>query len=429
MSNSSAPANQLCVPLRSAVARVCFAAGVMAAGAAFVATAVQQYRASALAQSVVEADLQRARQILPGNAEPSFKLGNVALFARQDIPKSIADYREAVRLNPWNSQYWMALALAYQISGDASQYSGAVAHALEAEPARPDLAWQVALSELIDGRTVPGLQRMRWAMQHDPRLIEQGLQLSWRLTRDAHLMLDDAVPPDAISHLTFLEMLMQADRPGDAVAVWQHMIALHLPITASDARPFLTYLLRKQHSQEAAQVWNELIAATPELAAYRSEAPNAVVNSGFEQQLLNFGFDWRYARHEGVTVTVDTEVFHAGNRSMRFEFDAPGLEDLGLEQYVLLQPDRKYRLSVAARAEQFAGAGVVTPTLVDGYSGEVLAATEPLADLNSWQEYAATFRTRPQTRLVLLTFPHRPAGAAVRGTLWIDDVEITEEND
>ena len=68
-------------------------------------------------------------------------------------------------------------------------------------------------------------------------------------------------------------------------------------------------------------------------------------NGGFEGDLLNGGFAWRYRPQLGADVNWDDQTRHAGGRSLRIDFDGTANVDFqDFWQYVAVRPETRLRV-------------------------------------------------------------------------------------
>jgi tetratricopeptide (TPR) repeat protein len=413
--------------LKTRFGRMSFLVVTLLLASAYVATCVQWYRGAALARSYDEGDLQRAQRINPGNAEAYFRLGLYSQYITHESARAMENYREAVRLNPWSARYWFTLAIEYQVAGDQVGYRQAVAQALAAEPMRPDLAWDVAVTEVVAGDMLQALRHMRIVIANDPVRTVEALRLCLRAAQNPNLILGNALPPNTDAYLAFVDLLLQGEQTKAAAAAWQRMVELRLPVTPQQIDRYVRYLIGKREVDQAVHVWRDMSSLNPALAAYVPSQTNLVVNGSFERDLLNRGFDWRCSPPSGVTVSVDTTEFRGGNRSLHLQFDGVTFETAGIEQFVAVRPNTTYRLAFSSKGEELVGIGGLAALVYDAYSHSPLVTIQAMGAPGIWHDYSNTFRTGPDTRLVILTFPHMPASSVLRGNLWLDDVEIVEE--
>src|ERR1700756_2316996 len=85
------------------------------------------YLAAHLAKKTDLPDIQRAIRLEPSNADYRALLGRYLALSGANLDPAISDFRMAVQLNPYESQYWLDLASAYHVAGhiDEQAQSGA----------------------------------------------------------------------------------------------------------------------------------------------------------------------------------------------------------------------------------------------------------------------------------------------------------------
>ena len=65
--------------------------------------------------------------------------------------------------------------------------------------------------------------------------------------------------------------------------------------------------------------------------------------------------------------------------------------------------------------------------LRDAYTGTPLYASDSLNDADFWKEVHSKVTTPDSTALLRLAIERFPAGAAIRGKLWLDNFELSPE--
>ena len=55
----------------------------------------------------------------------------------------------------------------------------------------------------------------------------------------------------------------------------------------------------------------------------------------------------------------------------------------------------------------------------------MLAATDEFQETSGWKQRTADFVTGPDTRLVTIRVVRIPGNLLIKGTLWLDDIELT----
>ena len=413
------------IALSSARRKTLFAAGCLLLAAGYLYWAGRSYLASRLGDQSERSALERAAKLEPRDARPRHRLGRYLLFANQDVSGALENLQAAVRLNPYDARYWLDLALAYQVAGNLSEQRQAIEQAIRSEPTTPNVAWEAANFFLVQGETEAALRQFRVVLERDPNAATDALELCWRVTENVDLLLEQVLPARVDTHLALLDVLVQKNEEEAAGKVWSRVLALKQPIEPQSALPYLRYLLDNRQAERAAEVWRQLPILSPRLAAY-VPADNLVVNSSFEQEILNYGFDWRYDPRPHARVAVDTTEFHAGGQSLSVEFDGRGGGDAGIHQLVPVKASTQYEFRGYMKAAGIESASGLRFALLDAYDGTPYAVTEEVLGTTQWQQHAAGFLTGPQSSLLVLKLARDPEQGLLKGRVWIDDLRITE---
>ena len=339
------------IDLGSRLRRFSFAGACLVLVALYLQFAWRAYVASHLAANPDSPNIRRAVQLEPANAEYRDLLGRNLALSGVSLDEAIANYRTAVHLNPYDAWYWLDLAAAYQILGRIGDQEQSVEHAVEADPTTPHVAWEAANFFLLQGDLEKALRHFRVVLANDPEAVDATLLLCWRATGDANVMLDQALPPRSDLYLSFLRLLIQKQQTADAEKVWDRLIALKQTFLVPLAFPYFRFLLAQKEVAAAQNAWQQLAALNPSLAPYLPSGDNLIVNGGFEENLLNGGFDWWYEERPFVALAIDSNEFHGGTRSLSVTFDGHRVDEAGIVQLVPVKPDTDYEFSAEYKSE------------------------------------------------------------------------------
>src|ERR1017187_6280936 len=389
--------------------------------------ALHAYLASRLAAIPNSPNAQKAIQLEPSNAEYRDLFGRNLALSGESLDEAIANYRIAVRLNPYVARYWLDLAGAYQLAGRTREQEESVESAVEAEPTTPHVAWEAANFFLVQGDQERALRNFRVVLANDPEAVDSALQLCWRATGDANRILDRALPRRPDLYLSFLRLLISKQEVAAAENVWNHLIALNQEFSTKLAFPYFRFLIAKQEVAAAQTAWQQLAVLDWSLQPYLPSQENLIVNGGFEENLLNGGFDWWYESNPHAVLAIDTSEFHSGTRSLSVTFDGLNPADAGILQFVVVKPNTGYEFSAQSRTEDIQSASGPRFSIVDAYTNASYVLTDDLLDTNPWHEQHARFQTGPNTNLVLLRIVRQPGVPLIRGKLWIDDLRLVEK--
>src|SRR5581483_10451878 len=332
------------LPWKSAGLRFAVLLPACAAVLAYALTCVQVYRASDYADNGDVAGLQRATEIQPGNAAYHCRLGRRLWQEKQDFHAAIAELQAGVALNRDDPYCWLQLAGTAQNAGDEKLRDTAFAEAVAADPKTPAVLWEAANFNCVRGETTEALHQLRLAMQYQDSLLEPGVQLEWRATRDPGLMLREGIPPLPTAHLSLLELLIRQNDAAGAALVWPALLKLGKPFDPVRGYKYITYLLDHDYDEQVRPAWNQLVATLPALRGYEAQPDNLIVNAGFERDVLNGGLDWHYDARAGVSASIDPDESHSGARSLALAFDG-AFDDVGVTQRVAVRPNTEYVFS------------------------------------------------------------------------------------
>ena len=214
------------------------------------------------------ADIQKAIRLEPSNSEYPAVLARNQALSVATLNDAIGNFKIAVKLNPYQSSYWLDLAGAYQVAGDTDQQAEAVQRAAGADPMTPHVAWQAANFFLLQGEVSKALPYFQTVLANDPDSTDSALQLCWRATGDANQIFDHALPPQPNLYLSFLRLLVAKQETAAAEVAWDHLIGLHQPFPARPALAYLRLLLATQQVTSAVTAWRQLAQTDEQIRAY-----------------------------------------------------------------------------------------------------------------------------------------------------------------
>jgi tetratricopeptide (TPR) repeat protein len=414
------------IELRSLHRKVLLAAVCLIFAGTYLYSGLRMYLAAHLAANSDSPSLQRAIQLEPSNAEYHYFLGlHLALFG-QNPEAGISDYEAAVRLNPYVARYWLDLAGAYQVLGRTSEQQQAIERAMQTDPTSPHVAWEAGNFFLIQGDPGRALRQFQVVLANDPERADAALLLCWRATENANEILQ-LLPRKSDLYFSFLRLLINKQQIAAAEIVWNGLVALNQPFSPKLAFPYFRLLL-DHHEVEAAQnAWQQVATLDPSLRPYLPSAANLVVNGGFEETVLNGGFDWWYLARPHAAVAIDSNDPHRGTHSLSVIFDGWSTPDAGIFQFVRVKPNQDYEFSAEYKTERLESASGPRFAITDAYTNESYVLTDDFLNDNPWHEVTAEFKTGADTNLLLLRVVREPAKPLIRGKFWIDDVRLVEK--
>jgi tetratricopeptide (TPR) repeat protein len=413
------------ISLSSKFSQLAFGIGCLASICWYVQLCSTAYVASRLAEVPEPARLERAVRLESSNAEYRHLLGRTLWLSEANIHDAISNYQTAITLNPYVARYWLDLAAAYQVEGRGAAAEDIVESAVHVDPTTPNVAWEAANFLLSEGRTEKAFRYFRVVLDRDPSSVDRALMLCWRATTDPDRVLDDALPSRADLYLAFLQMLIKLKQTDSAEIVWNRLIGLKQPVPVPSTLPYFHFLIEQRQVAAAQLGWLQLAGVDPALAPYLSNPENLVVNGGFEEVLLNGGFDWKYEPIPHIALSVDTSEFHGGKRTLLLTFDGKSApEEAGISEYIPVTPNTAYRFTCAYKTQDVETTSGPRVAIVDAYTSKVYFLGQSMIGKHDWDTQAGEFRTGPRTELVLLKIVRKPAAPLIRGKFWLDDLRL-----
>jgi hypothetical protein len=351
----------------------------------------------------------------------------------KDLDASVAFYENATRLSPYDAHFWSDLGAAYDWAGRTNDASRAFERAIQLFPASPEISWRFANFAFRIRRIPEALRSLRIVLAGGTPAHRDVFLLATRATRDNGAILEDMLPRQASTVFDYLNFQIETGNMVAAEQVWLWMLQSKLPFDLREAFPYLDALIRHQDAGRLAAAWSDLNERFSAQIRPRTNSPNLITNGEFRFDILNGGLDWRVVPAEGAAVSVDTQDSLEGSRALRIEFN--GKHNLDYEhvfQYVLVQPNTRYRFSASLRAN-----GITTDSgprfqIFDAFDmGKLFLSTENVAGTTGWSPERVVFKTRADTHLLIVRIA-RPASSKldnqIRGVVWIDQVSLTAEN-
>ncbi len=391
----------------------------------YISRVARVYLAQRSANSAEIAGLEHAIYLTPDNAELYESVGTQLLDSGHDYGRALNDLLNAVRLNPDQAWYWLELASLYQTTSKVEKENEAVHSALAAEPGDPEVAANAALLFMAASEFNRALPLFRHALASNPDAATNILPVCWRQTRDASLILGDVIPDSPTLQLQFLSMLTQQKETAAARQVWQFLIGSHKIFQPQLGFFYLDYLLHQHDVEGYERAWRDLAGVSPGLQSYLPNE-NLIVNSGFEQPLLNSGFDWRHVPSDHVIAGIDDAVAHSGMHSLSFSYDGNPVSDAGWKEFVPVLPNSEYEFSAWIKSENVISSSGPRIALVDAYTGADIFLTDDVLDTHPWQEMKGTFRVPAITELIAVKMVREPAATRIQGRVWIDDLRLVK---
>lgn len=395
---------------------------------------VQQLRAAEVARQPTLEGLQEAVRLDPEGAGYHFRLGvaHRDVPELQDLTRARGYFERAIELNPYNWRYRRELAQLYELSGLISEAEAAYLAALELSPRSGNYRWRLANFYLRHRSLKEALPQIELALAADDDLLEAALELLLQAGASGE-QIDRVWPADRDARWRLLTFLCRRQAAlGEAVGqgfmreLWGGLLAGDEPMSIADGQIYVERLMRDGRFPEARARWIELTNRNGVVDARFERGQNRIWNGDFETDFTQMVLGWRVRDAEGYAVSRSVGEGSDGSAALRIAFDgSQNVSSIGVEQRVIVEPGRTYRLSLRVRSQDLSTDQGVYFQVLDGPVRRQLVATEPMLGSMPWTRYSSTFvANNPWINLVLrrnssLRFDNR-----IDGVLWIDSVSL-----
>jgi hypothetical protein len=346
-----------------------------------------------------------------------------------DPNEMVRELEASTMRGPRRAINWANLGEAYELAGRTPDAMRVYERAVELFPKSPQINWQFANFLIRTGNTSIATEPLREAILGDPALRIGAFDIAWRAGIPPERVLE-IVPARQDILSTYLDYLVQTGRLDAAQDAWNRLLASPEPFDLDAALRYFDALLRAHRVDKMLTVWTDLARHDPARIHWQPGEANLIQNGGFEEVVLNGGFDWRILPIEGAAISFDTMNAHDGTRSLVIRFD--GKHNLGfgnVVQYVAVEPHEAYRFLAYARTEGITTDSGPRIAIYDPIDRRALSVeTESLAGSAEWEEQRIDFRTGAETRLLAVQIvrpPGRKLDNQISGTMWLDDVSLT----
>jgi tetratricopeptide (TPR) repeat protein len=339
--------------------------------------------------------------------------------------EAMAALDRAVRLRPRDYYLWLELGQARDQMGDQEAALRAFRQATALAPSYANARWQLGNLLLRMGRLYEAFEELRRAESSNPDLAANVADLAWGVYRPNSAAVAAAFKPRTdLQHMTLA--IVFATHGENTAAVEQFLLAGGE--ARMEAQTLLRLLLQAKAFSEAYPVWAKLHGVA-------DNGLGVIHDGGFEEPLLlgDAGFAWQITPGlTNVMLSVDEGNREHGSKSLRIEFrgnsDPSGAL---LTQIVLVNPQTHYRLTFAARSQQFVSAAqpIVTISDASDKTSTILVQSPPVNfDSPEWRGLEMSFTAGPQTRAITVAIRRQTCSESpcpAFGMVWWDSFFLT----
>ena len=375
--------------------------------------------------------LARGVKYAPNSAGLRARLAEAEMLSEErDLASAEKDARLAVKISPWDYNYWMILASIEETRGDRAAAEESLAEALRLAPNYPVVHWRLANVLLRQGKLGKSLVEFAAANNSSIALLPLSLDLVWRLS-SGNLAAVQAITPDQPrAKIMLAQFLIQQSRAAEAAGVFSSIDA-NARLGQPDSAAVIDALIAGGRAELARFLWTDTVSR----GSVKRESVESIWNGDFESDINDkfSQFDWTIGQSPFARASVTRETAHQGARSLRIDFtgrDTTRLDD-EVSQRVLVKGGSRYKLSFFVRTEGFTSPEGPRVAVADGKSSPAIGASEAVpSGSDDWRQVSFDFVAPAKASSLLVVIRRIPKFSydnPTKGTVWFDDFSMTEE--
>jgi tetratricopeptide (TPR) repeat protein len=377
-------------------------------------------------------DLEAAVKLDPTNARYHLELASLLRYSlgKIDPPRAMAHLKRAAQLEPYSPQPWLDLGGALEFQGQIGEAEACLRRANLLAPNLTKYQWVIGNFYLLHGNISLAFQAFKKVLAGTSEYDGALFDTAWKATGEGRQILEELIPDRVQTQYNYLNYLISCQHYPEAQQVWKRMASGSETFPPAWAARYLDLLINIHQPEAAYQVWTDLRNKGLIRPTSVETKENLIVNGDFEEDLLNFGFDWRTFPVEGAYVRIDRTDSHSPGHSLLIQFTGKQNVDFrGVYQVVKLQPEQEYKFGAFVKTQ-----GITTDS---GLRFEIRDAYDParldrfsdnfVGDTLGWIPVEVTFQPGPDTRLAVVSVvrsPSRKLDNLIAGKAWVDDVTL-----
>lgn len=346
-------------------------------------------------------------------------------FSPESIEASVAEFKQTVRLSPFDYRWWIELGRAYEQAERLAEAELAFKRAVELAPSYTYPQWQIGNFFLRRDRIDEAFFHLSRTTEKSIMYREQVFALAWDYFDGDPSRVEQLAANTPDVKVTLAHFYAQRGAADDSLRIWnsidENERARHPQILKNIIQYLYTKRFYRKTLEFARQSGMDLDAE-----------PEKISNSGFEQFLGDAGntmFGWKIDRADTrLEILTDQSVRTEGQRSLKMNFKAYSKPELlNVTQLVAVEPRARYRLAFKLRVENLRTGGEPLLEVIDSNNDVVLART-PRFPLGSqdWQEWSIEFTVPEDCDGITIRTTREVCGEVcpISGVLWLDDFSL-----
>src|SRR5215204_834727 len=348
-------------------------------------------------------------------------------FLPDDLPKSLAEFEQAVALSPYDYRLWYELGRARERSGDAEGAEKALRKALALAPNYSQVQWTLGNFLLRQGNDAEAFAFIRTAAESDKTFAGPAITSAWQLFQGDVTKMKNYAGESVNLKAAFALLMAKEKRFDDALEVWSS-----LPETArktdfkASGDEIYQKMLEARKYRAAIRVFSDLTESGDKRFAL-----GKITNGDFEGNIDPQNpsvFEWQIGEGVEPQVFVDKTQKHGGEISLVMILNnKDGKAFRNISQSVAVEANKKYVFEAFYKSDLKTIATFEWEIVDAADNNKILASTEAIAPVADWTSLKTEFVAPDGTEAVTIRLARIACNTTlcpITGKLWFDDFSL-----
>jgi tetratricopeptide (TPR) repeat protein len=361
--------------------------------------------------------------------DPEAHLSSAILYDKSflftDLPKSVAEYEQAVALSPYDFRLWFELGKAHERNGDAQGAEAALRKSLELAPNYSQVQWTLGNILLREGKSDEAFAQIRQAAEGDRNFANPAILSAWQIFQGDTAQIKNYVGNSVNLRAAFASVLAKEKRFDEALQIWNSLpeVLKKNDFKATGEEIYQKMTEAKKY-RAALQIYSQISDSDD-----KKSALGKITNGSFEVETAKTPgvFDWQIADGVEPQIGVDDTQKHGGNISLKLIFDnVDGKAFRNISQTIAVESNKRYVFETFYKTELKTSA-TLRWEIVDASDGKLITATEQIAANTDWANLKAEFFVPETTEAVTIRLVRVNCASAlcpISGRVWFDDFSL-----
>jgi len=329
-------------------------------------------------------------------------------------------YFKSVSLNPFEIEGWLGLSEHYLQNNDKKNAKISLYRALDLSSNYPSRLWESSIVAMRLGEDQIATENLKKVIISDPERRYRAFETAWLIFKDSEYITDNIITDESI--IDYLQFLIRKRDVNESKKIFDSIRKNNLEQNINDRtfRDYINLLIAHKEIDYAYAEWRN---------KYPLETPDLVWNSGFENDILNYGFDWIINNGKGFKASIDVAD---NSKNLRIDFNGQeNLDFRNLYQIVPVEPGYVYDFIYNMETLDITTRNGLGWEIICLNTNELIDKTQFLIGSNSGRDYKKRISIPGNCntiRIILRRYKSNKLDKYINGTIWINKVMLDKIN-